>query len=95
MYNLISERNGGIRGVSSTKESGFLLHFPSRLPGASYMSMHIVVFRFGIRSKTMLAIDEAELPNPKQHLSRESLFVPWIFTAGKDALEAHALWGIG
>ena len=36
----------------------------------------------------MLAVDAAELPNPKQHLSRESLSVPWIFTTGKDALES-------
>ena len=36
----------------------------------------------------MLAIDVTELPNAKQHLLHESLFMPWIFTAGKDALEA-------
>ena len=36
----------------------------------------------------MLAIDAAELPNHKQHFSRVSLFMPRIFTAGKDALEA-------
>ena len=36
----------------------------------------------------MLAIDVAELPNPKRNLCRESLFMPRIFTAGKDALEA-------
>ena len=38
----------------------------------------------------MLAIDAAELPNHKQHFSRVSLFMPRIFTAGKDA-EGHAL----
>ena len=36
----------------------------------------------------MIAIDAAELPNSKQHLLYESLFMPRIFTVGKDALEA-------
>ena len=37
----------------------------------------------------MLAIDATELPNAKQHLLHESLFMPRISTAGiEDALEA-------